>query len=238
MKKIIIGLLAIITLPLFANAMKIEKDEIDEFTGNRTVITSWEHLGKNRCIHIRFRLQNNVQWLDFKLAYDDASGIDEGDELLVKSIDGNIGTFISGRHSLAGRGDGAVGMNGSGVWGVFATYKGDLSYFSNNIIRLIRVNYLNQTYSDFEVNEKDAKKIPELYQLFNITINGEKAAPEFQIIYQTKTKRSSKWEDANKEYRESLTEEEIATIRNEWESKTNADFDYRVVIKRKKSQDK
>lgn len=232
MKKIL--LLSLLLLPMLANAMKIETDEVDEFTGKRTLITSWEHCGKNRYIHIRFRLQNDIQWLDFKLIYDDAIVIGEGDALMMKSTSDNIASFKSISNFHGGKGDGAVGFNASGAWGISATYLGDLSFFNDNTVRLIRVNFNNHLYHDYDVSEKDGKKLIELYRMFNIAINGEKVAPKYQIIYQNKPKNATKWDVVSSEYRETLTNDEVTAIRNEWEAKSDENFDYRVHIKRNK----
>ena len=70
------------------SAMKIETDEVDEFTGKRTLITSWESICKSD-IHIRFRMQNGVQRLDFKMVTRDGTVVGEGDKLLFKSTKDN-----------------------------------------------------------------------------------------------------------------------------------------------------
>lgn len=151
-------------LPFLANAMKVEKNEIDEFTGQRTVITSWEHSAK-RQINIRFRLQNGYTYLDFKFSCGTAIVIGEGSDLLFKSTTDNVGKFVSTSIFHGGKGEGAVGMNMSGVWGIMATYTGDLSWFKDNITRLIRV-YATDGYYDRTISEKEGEKYERLYDLF------------------------------------------------------------------------
>lgn len=90
MKRILLALC--ICIPFVASSMKIAKDEIDEFTGNRTLITSWEGLCANN-IHVRFRLQNGLKVLDFKLIQDGALVIGKDDVLMFKSTTDNIGKF-------------------------------------------------------------------------------------------------------------------------------------------------
>ena len=178
-----IFLLVAILLPLSASAKKIEKDEIDEFTGYRTVYTSWESLcGKE--IHIRFRQQNNRQFLDFKMFYNGAIVIGEGDKLMFKSTTDNIGKFSSVRTYHGESGAGAVNIMGSGAWGIYASYEGDLSYFADNIIRLLRI-YTVDSYIDEEINEGGGKSICELYGIFARALNpdAETAIASYKLTY-------------------------------------------------------
>lgn len=80
-------------------------------------------------------------------------------------------------------------------------------------------------------SDLDGADPDEIKKLFE---KGDPGAPEFQIVYQSKSKSSTRWDDVNTEFRETLSEEDITAIRGEWESKTNADVDYRIQIKRKK----
>lgn len=170
MKKTKILLLLIcLILPALASAMKIEKDVIDEFTGNRTLITSWEGIcSKN--IHIRFRLENGHQYLDFKKFEDGAIVIGEGAKLMFKSESNNIGEFTSIGIFHGEKGGGAVGFNGCGAWGIFAIYQGDLSYFADNNTRLLRF-YTTDGYTDKKIGEGDGKKLQKLYELFTTALN-------------------------------------------------------------------
>lgn len=126
--------------------MKIAKDEVDEFTGQRTVTTSWESLC-TKSIHIRFRLQNNVTWLDFKFINNDAIVIPDGGKLLFKSTNDSIATFITKTIYHGSPGNGAVNLIGSKAWGISASYVGDIEWFSGNTTRLLRI-YATDGYYD------------------------------------------------------------------------------------------
>lgn len=165
-------LLLAIFFPIAANSMKIVTDKIDEFTGGRTVITSWEHLSMRR-INIRFRLQDGETFLDFKFIPDNAIVISENSKLLFKSSSDGVGTFTSVAMYHGGRGEGSVGLNMSGLWGISATYAGDLSWFSDNTTNLIRV-YATDGYYDRKVSEKEGVKLQNLYTLFYNTITAVK----------------------------------------------------------------
>lgn len=162
--RIVLFLLGLI-LPFWADAMKIVTDEIDAFSGERTVITSWESFDKTQ-IHLRFRLQNGKQFLDLKFRNGDAIVIGENAELLFKSEDGDISKFNSIALFSGAVGAGSVGLNGSGVFGISATYKGSLEWFVDHAANLMRI-YATDTYYDRKISQKEAKKLTDLYSLFS-----------------------------------------------------------------------
>lgn len=219
-----------------ASAMKIEKDEIDEFTGNRTLITSWESLCSQK-IHIRFRLQNGHQFLDFKMFYDNAIVVGKGDKLMFKSTNDEIGEFHSIASYAGEKGGGATGFVGSGAWGISVTYLGDLEYFKNNNTRLMRF-YTTDGYIDKKINESDGKKLISLYNLFSSTINGEVGTQLFANYKLTFVKRRAKsnggWDNVKEEYKKNLSKDELMDIVEEWKAKSDDKYEYDVMIKKEK----
>ena len=227
--------LVICLLPLLANAMKIEKDEIDEFTGNRTVITSWEGIC-GKYVHIRFRMQNGIQLLDFKLVCDGAIVIENQGKLMLKSTSDEIGTFLSNGIYSGSRGGGAVGISGSGHWGIFATYKGDLSFFADNTAKLMRV-YATDFYIDKKLSESDGKKLQRLYELFSKTISGEKGTSAFMdcsVSFLKSVNGGYNWEEVKNEYYEAITKEELQTIIDAWKSQSSGSTIYECRVKKEK----
>lgn len=212
-----------ILCPLMVSAMKIETDEVDEFTGKRTLITSWESICKSD-IHIRFRMQNGVQRLDFKMVTRDGTVVGEGDKLLFKSTKDNIGEFSSVSTYPSTIGGGSVGMASSKAWGIFATYKGDLSYFSENVIRLIRM-YSVDAYRDKTVGENDGKKIQKLYDLFTSAIEQEagRAArySDYTLTYVTSTNGGKTWDVVEEKFFKDLSPEDVQEKINEWKAKSS-----------------
>lgn len=219
-----------------ANAMKIEKDEIDEFTGKRTIITSWEGICSNK-IHVRFRLQNGYKLLDYKMFYDGAIVIGEGDELMFKSTTDNIGAFKSIGSYHGSKGAGATGFIGSGAWGIKATYKGDLSYFNDNVTRLIRI-YTVDSYYDQQVNENDGKKLQKLYALFVTAQDMEpgKAAnyANYIITFLKSTDYGKSWDRVDEKYIKDASPEEIEKIMNDWKSQSSGRKQFDCKIKKEK----
>lgn len=230
MKRILLALC--LCIPFVASSMKIAKDEIDEFTGNRTLITSWEGLCANN-IHVRFRLQNGLKILDFKLVENDAIVIGEGDKLMFKSTVDNIGEFSSIGIYRGEKGGGAVGINGSGNWGIMATYQGDLAYFADNIVRLARV-YTTDRYIDKKIGEGDGKKIQKLYALFLTALGGQPGVASsyanYVITFMKSTDGGKSWEVDREEYKKDLSKEELSEIVNEWKSQSKGRklFDCRI----------
>lgn len=235
MKKLL--LIITLLLPLVANAFKIETDEIDEFTGKRTVITSWEGMCRNE-IHIRFRQQSGNKLFDFKFMNGSVIVIGANDELMIKSTNDSIVKFTPTGIFSGGRGDGAVGINGSGVWGINAHYKGNLEWFLYNTPRLLRF-YTTRNYIEREISPKDAIKFKELANLFFTTLKGEVYTPtqhkqqeSFSLQYLKKKKSNKKWEVVKEEYLTDVKPEDVAKIKADWKSKTDDTYDYDVKIKR------
>lgn len=229
-------LLICILLPALASAMKIEKDEIDEFTGKRTLITSWESLCGQK-IHVRFRLQNGFDFLDFKMFVDDAIVIGEKDKILFKSTTDNIGTFSSISIYRGDIGGGAVGLNGSGAWGIYAHYQGDLSFFADNVTRLIRV-YTTDVYYDKKVSENDGKKLRKLYALFSSALTGKSGETtsyfNYTITYLKSTNGGKSWDVVNEDYIKDATQAELNEKVNAWKSKSAGKNMFECRIKKEK----
>lgn len=222
-------------LPIVANAVKIKTDEIDEFSGKRTVITSWEAVA-NTMIHIRFRYQNDNQYLDFKFVTNSSFVIPDKGELLFKSSQGNTTEFNSVKMYAGSVGGGATGLAGSQQWGISATYKGDLEWFKDNDARLLRV-YETDGYVDKKISESEGRNLKKLYELFNATINGESGKSVFANYNLTFVKRGinkKEWDVVKEEYKRDMSTDEINTLVNEWKSQSNDKVLYDVKIKKEK----
>lgn len=230
-------LILCLLLPVTVSAMKIKVDEIDEFTGQRRLITSWEDFCQKEC-HIRFRLQNGHQYLDFKLWWGKPDLIiGEGDDLLFKSTDDNIVSFEPTGTFTSSIGGGAVGIVASGAWGIQATYTGDLSYFADNITRLIRINAF-EGYIDKKVSEGDGKKIQKLYNLFVTALGGEpgKAAiyANYNVTFLKSTNGGKSWDVEKEDYLKDASPEEITELMQEWKSQSTKTILYDCKVKKAK----
>ena len=218
-----------------ASAMKIVTDEIDEFSGKRTVVTSWESLSANK-MHIRFRLQGGSEFLDFKFSPDESIVIVEDDNLFFKSTSDAIVSFTPIRTYMGGKGNGAVGLNGSGLWGISASYKGNISWFADNVTRLIRIN-TTDVYYDMPIKESDCKKIVNLYNLFSSVLAGEPGSLVFDNYNLSFLKRKSKtapWDVVKEDYMQDLSSDELKKIVDEWKSQSTDKVFYDVKVKKAK----
>ena len=226
MKRILLALF--LCIPFVASSMKIAKDEIDEFTGNRTHITSWEKIC-NEKISIRFRLQNNYKILDFFIYSSNPIVVGEGDQLLFKSITDNIEEFKSIDISSSKSNSSYVGRD----WSLSASYLGDLSFFADNITRLIRI-YETDGYIDNKIKEGDGKKIQKLYDLFSVALGGQPGAAasyaNYTITFLKSTDGGKSWEVDREEYKKDLSKDELSEIVSEWkaQSKDRKLFDCRI----------
>lgn len=226
MKRILLALF--LCIPFVASSMKIAKDEIDEFTGNRTLITSWEEIC-NEKISIRFRLQNNYKILDFFIYSSNPIVVGEGDQLLFKSITDNIEEFKSIDISSSKSNSSYVGRD----WSLSASYLGDLSFFADNITRLIRI-YETDGYIDNKIKEGDGKKIQKLYDLFSVALGGQPGAAasyaNYTITFLKSTDGGKSWEVDREEYKKDLSKDELSEIVSEWkaQSKDRKLFDCRI----------
>ena len=217
------------------NAVKITKNELDEFTGQRTVITSWEGICKNY-VHVRFRQQNNYQFLDFKFHSENAIVIPDQGKLMFKSTTDSISTFYSVSTYMGSKGGGSTGLIGSGVWGISATYTGPLDWFSDNLTKLIRI-YATDVYYDRKVSDVDAKKLVQLYDLFSSTINNTPLKNEYAdytITFVKGNAKTNKWDKVKEDFYPNLNKEALKSIIDEWEAQTTDKVTYKVKIKKEK----
>lgn len=224
-----IFLLMALLLPLSASAMKIEKDEIDEFTGNRTVITSWEYFC-GHSIALRFRQQNGFKMLDFVMYDNDVFVIGKGDHMMLKSTKDNIAKFSS---IFISSSSASISRYGIDTRGTSTSYEGDLDYFAENTTRLMRV-YSVDSYVDKKVSESDGRKMTELYGIFASALGSEvgSAIASYKLTYLKKGVNDSEWFKDYEIVRRRKTKDEIQKYKDEWESKTDEKTQYKLIVKR------
>ena len=225
-------LLLCLLLPIAASSMKIETDEIDEFTGKRTLITSYEPICKGN-IKIRFRLQNGHERLDYIFRDYSTMVVGEGDFLLFKSMTDSIAYFravrmYSSRLNLSEYSSGNT---------LEASYSGDLSWFADNVIKLIRL-YETEVYYDRKVSEEDGRKICKLYNLFANALGSEpgKAAAynNYTITYLESKNSGRSWDIVREEFVRDLTPDELTAKMNEWKLKSSGNHLFNCKAKKEK----
>lgn len=221
--------LLVILIPLSTSAMKIETDEIDEFTGNRTVITSWEDFC-NYHIKMRFRLQEGKQRLDFLWYDNDAIVIGEGNHLMFKSTTDNIGKFSATHISSPGE---TINLYLTPTRSRSTSYTGDMEYFTDNISRLMRI-YTVDCYYDKKLSEREGSKLCELYGIFVSALGSEvgSAIASYKLTYLKKGVNDTEWFKDYEIVRRHKSKEDIQKYKDEWESKTDEKTQYKLIVKR------
>lgn len=170
MKKILLIVFAI--TPLLAFSQKIDKCEIDDFTGKKTVYTSWTKIKMGNAMSGRNNLMFRLSSVDDKIRFHikwitvDVTSIREDAELMFKLNDDEVLTLNAASYAIAGKGEGVTGLSWSAIVGISATYKGaDISKFGDDTyVSKLRI-YTSDGYEDIDIKEKDAKKINKAYAI-------------------------------------------------------------------------
>lgn len=169
-KYLLISILALFTLAL--QAQKIEKNEIDDFTGDKKIMTNWERLnmgngitGKN---HLYFRLLSNDGdcRLDLKWVTADRLRVDDDSKMLILQKDKSITEVRSLGDARAEKGGGSINIQMTAIEGIWLTYIGDFNFLSDdtNPVTKLRIS-TSEGYVDIELKDKNAKKLNKAYKL-------------------------------------------------------------------------
>jgi hypothetical protein len=168
MKKILI-LATLIFSTVFCFAQKLEKNEVDEFTGNSVKRTSWEDLVlSNNLTDLantfasKFRISkiDDFYYFDFKLMLSGDFSIEEGQLLMLKLGNDSIVKLSNLEHKTTCLGCGAVGVAGSKFPGISVSYvlsTEQIDELKKHKAVKIRV-YKSDGYVEREIKEKNAKK--------------------------------------------------------------------------------
>lgn len=166
MKKLLLLIAASLFMLPLCYAQEIEKNEVDEFTGNRVITTSWEKLTYKMSFvsYARFKVIDDDIYLNVKMMQGNGSvfAIAEEAKLMLMFEDKSVLELQSLTYEIASRGAGAIGLAGSNAHGINATYvtgQDDwLSVLQKELITKVRI-YTTDGYIDTDVRNKDAIKI-------------------------------------------------------------------------------
>ena len=162
----------LVFFPVLMCAQKIDKNEIDEFTGVKTIYTNWEKFktgngltGKDNLM-FRFTSLDGLETFHLKWVTCEMLSIKEGAKLMFKMSDNSIITLTSISYAIAAKGDGVTGLSMSGILGISCIYGGsDIEAFAkDNYLTKLRI-YTTDGYVDIDIKEKDAQKINRAYKL-------------------------------------------------------------------------
>lgn len=166
MKRNLLFILAL--LPIICFAQKVNT-QIDDFTGEKVITTSWEKIfsggatGKNQT-RIRFRHEGGTDFIEFRIFTDCVASCDKGKEILLKT-DNDIIKVYNLAYTLSKPGDwNPKGINNKlGIYLVCSS--SELDKLSNESVTKIRIS-LSDGYRDIALKEKESLKIQELYNQF------------------------------------------------------------------------
>jgi len=151
---------------------KIEKSQIDNFTGEKVVYTSWERIkmgkgatGENNLLFM-FRHENNTNYLHLKWITAEILSVLDDARIMFKFNDNSIITLNSIYSVVASRGGGVNGLSWSNAIGLEAIYKGsEIGGFAKQLVVTQMRIYTTKGYVDIDLNDKDAQKINRAFQL-------------------------------------------------------------------------
>lgn len=176
MKKVILSL-ALAFCVFGANAQKIVENNYDKFTKAHIVTTSYEKVvtnkslvssmssGNNKHVWVSVRSVNGTALLGVKWLCNGVLSVLEDAELMLVDDAGNTHTFKCLQTTVSGKGEGTVGLFGSGLYGLNLFYKGDVSALANKKITDMRI-YTNDGYFDFPITSNKQDMFSKLYLLY------------------------------------------------------------------------
>jgi len=177
MKRKSLIMLALIVLTSGAFAQKIKTNEVDKFTKKKVIETSFEKIVSDNSvlgstggrlmknIWIAFRQVGDNEYLRLKWCTNNVIALSENADVIFLDNEGNTYTFKNTGFTVAGQGEGTVGMYGSALYGLNIYLTGDCSLLENKNITDMRIN-TTEGYIDFKIDKKSFEVISMTYQVF------------------------------------------------------------------------
>lgn len=169
MKKILlIFLILSISINLFSQ--KIKRSEIDKFTKQYVIETSFEKLSfdgfnASKNISVSFIHQENIDVLRVKWITNHVYSISKDNKILFMDNNNNIYNFFNISYVISERGAGSTGLSWSASQGLDFYITGDFDELKEKEITRIRI-YTTDGYMDFKISEKYSNKFQSLYKIF------------------------------------------------------------------------
>lgn len=120
-------------------------------------------IGKN--IWLRFAHDHGLDFAQLRWCSKEVLSVDSDADIVFLDKDGNTYNFKNKDYTLSTPGGGAVVAFGMNLLGVELTLIGNCSVFKDKTMTAIRI-YTNDGYYDFDIKEKNAKKLIKTYSLF------------------------------------------------------------------------
>lgn len=155
MKKLLF--IIILLIPSICYGQKIDENQIDDFTNEQLLTTSWEKLGPNftNVVLFRFRYENKVKY--FELVY--KNGVND----IVPANHAIEFKTSDGVHELSNSQTAIVHSSGETD---ILRYVGDLDFFKDTQVEKIRIHF-GEGYDDFQIKDNKRKTIiGKAYKIF------------------------------------------------------------------------
>lgn len=170
MKRIVSIMLGILTV-ICCQAQKVDV-KIDDFTGEKTIVTSWEKIYSggmtgSKQTRLQIKQTENAQYMIFRVFTDCVASINKGDEVFFKTSEGLVKATVTD-YSISEHGAWAPNAPNSKL-GIYFVTKADLGDFKGTIEK-IRIPLSVGNY-DLTLNKKDSEKI---YKLIDLVLQAEK----------------------------------------------------------------
>ncbi len=164
------------TFSLIVTGQKIKVNEVDKFTKQHVIETSFEKIvsDNNLMGSTGGRLMKNIwvgikqvgdkNYLRIKWCSNQVLALGEGAHIILLDKDGNTYKFENTTFTVAGLGEGTVGFAGSAIYGLNIYFTGDLSALINKEITDMRI-HTTEGYIDFAVSKNKTGIFGELYNI-------------------------------------------------------------------------
>lgn len=155
-------------MSLMAYSQKVESN-IDDFTGEKVVKTSWEKIysgGMTGANQTRLQIQavNETNFLLFRIYTNEVVAINQGSEVLIKTPNGVIKGIVT-QYSVAEPGAWAENAPNNKL-GIYFKCSIELADIKDVIIQKIRFPFTDGNL-DIEIKDKDNKKIHKMIELIS-----------------------------------------------------------------------
>ena len=181
MSKTITAVVAIFFISIFiAKGQRIETNEIDDFTGVKNTISSWETISMANGAPLYARIwklsEGDVEVYAIDLKINNVpimTTIDKDAEIIFLFSGGGRVTLKAHEGAISNRGLGVIARaNISQVNGInpkypFETPNADFKTFQEQVVDRFRI-YYSQGYVDYTVNNRQSRTIQNLFKLFDL----------------------------------------------------------------------
>lgn len=165
-------LIALLLKATFSISQEIIKNEIDEFTGDKLKVSSWEKLAFTGTMnsYVRIKKVNSNFILSFRfITTNKTYSIDVGEVLLLKLKDNQILKLKNNSFQVSSIGGGSVGISGSNIFGIqinCIVENETLRKLNDNLIVKMRI-YQSNGYIEEDVKKKRGENFNKLLNLFD-----------------------------------------------------------------------